>query len=95
MVKLALTVLIGIAISCGVLPAFVAPAFAGDADLHHPPKNAKAGVHGGGAKAGAPKALGGAGGLGAGVAAGIFGAAIGATVIDALGHANAPASPPP
>ena len=102
MVKVALTVLVGITISCGVVPAFVAPAFAkeadlhhpakGAADLHHPAKGATGGVHGAAAKGLAPAGLGGAG---AGVAAGIFGAAIGATVIDALGHANSPAPPPP
>jgi hypothetical protein len=86
MMKLALKIVIGVAIAGGV-----APAFADDADLHKPAKGAKVGVHDGGTHAAAPKALGGAG---AGIAAGIFGAAIGATVVDALAHANAAAPPP-
>jgi len=87
MVKLAVAVLIGVAIAGSVPPVLVAPAFAEDADLHHPAKGAKVGVHGGAHAAGL-------GGAGAGIAAGIFGAAIGATVVDALAHANAPAPPP-
>ncbi len=95
MMKLALAVLVGATVAGGAATAFVSPAFAEDPDVHHHDKAVKPGAHGGGAKAGGPKALHGAGGLGAGVAAGIFGAALGATVLDVFGHANAQASPPP
>lgn len=86
MVKLALAVLVGVAIAGGVPTAFVSSAFAEDPDVHHHDKDAKPGAHGAahGVKPG------GLGGGGAGIAAGIFGAAIGATVVDAITHASAP-----